>query len=430
MKSMHACRIERADFRGWPAVYLRNDLVTLVAVPDIGGRIMAYDLGDYPFLFVDRDLAGKLFSPEEHLGDGSLAAWKNYGGDKTWPAPQGWDNEDEWHGPPDPALDSGRYTLLNLECEGQEASVQMLSPPDPRTGLQITRQVALRQGSSRIALDLSFTNISEKARRWSIWDVVQLRAERSLAGGRLAPETSCMVTAPLNPHSRFPRGYQVMFGEEDNPQWTVESENRLFAGHYRWEIGKVGLDSTGGWIAFSNSAQGYAFAARFAYFPDAEYPDQGASVECWTVGKGKVANLDYAQSQIYLMEAEVLSPLYTLQAGERRSFRIEWGACRCAGKVVEVNEAGCVHQPLAIHPMGPRSALSGSFGVFDLGSLQLVWLDQHGAALETVRLGDVSPQEQVHLELTLQTPDQAAGLELQVLAEAEGSLHQLARLRL
>ena len=68
---------------------------------------MAYDLGNYPFLWFDRNLAGKLFSAEENMGDGSIAAWKNYGGGKTWPAPQGWDRPDQWHGPPDPVLDTG-----------------------------------------------------------------------------------------------------------------------------------------------------------------------------------------------------------------------------------------------------------------------------------------------------------------------------------
>ena len=88
---------------------------TLVAVPDIGGRVMAYDLGDYAYLYVDPDLAGRLFTPEENQGDGSLAAWKNYGGDKTWPSPQGWDTEQQWHGPPDPVLDSGRYRVRGRE---------------------------------------------------------------------------------------------------------------------------------------------------------------------------------------------------------------------------------------------------------------------------------------------------------------------------
>ena len=71
-----SCHAREAKFRSWVAYYLENEFIRLVAVPDIGGRIMAYDLGEYPFLFVDPDLAGKLFSAAENQGDGSLAAWK------------------------------------------------------------------------------------------------------------------------------------------------------------------------------------------------------------------------------------------------------------------------------------------------------------------------------------------------------------------
>ena len=127
--SRTGCAVRRADFRGWDACYLENDLIRLITVPDIGGRVMAYDLGSYPFLFVDPDLAGRLFSPEENQGDGSLGAWKNYGGAKTWPAPQGWENEQQWHGPPDPVLDTGRYRLEALKMRGATATVRMASPP-------------------------------------------------------------------------------------------------------------------------------------------------------------------------------------------------------------------------------------------------------------------------------------------------------------
>ena len=42
----------------------------------------------------------------------TLVNWKNYGGAKTWPAPQGWDGAGQWPGPPDPVLDSGRYDFI------------------------------------------------------------------------------------------------------------------------------------------------------------------------------------------------------------------------------------------------------------------------------------------------------------------------------
>lgn len=414
MSEIKACSARKADFQGWQACYLENEFITLVAVPDIGGRVMGYDLGPYPFLFVDPDLAGKIFSPEENVGDGSLAAWKNYGGDKTWPSPQGWETDEQWHGPPDPVLDSGQYNLAALESDNGSALVRMVSPPDLRTGVQITRQFSIRPGSSRVQLDLSFRNIKDNPILWSIWDVVQLRAERPLPGGGWTYDPACAVTTPLNAESRFSKGFTVIFGDENNPQWQADREEGLFTAKYLWEIGKVGIDSPAGWIAFSNSKEGYAFAERFDYDPDGDYPDNGVTVECWTVGAGIVANLDYADSSIYLMETEVLSPLRTIQPGQVATFSIEWGACRCPGPIVEVKAAGCTAKPLVATKVNGHIQLTGQFGVFDAGDLLLVWNDGQGNDLGRQRLSPVDPMAAINLDRVAKPPSGTQGAELRV----------------
>jgi Domain of unknown function (DUF4380) len=435
MADMGNCSIEHADFRGWKAIFLRNGIITVVAVPDIGGRIMAFDLAETPLFFVDPSLTGKLFSQQENQGDGSLGAWKNYGGDKTWPSPQGWDNEDQWHGPPDPVLDTGRYRVSGMEHSARSASLQMVSPPDSRTGIEITRKATLHQGSSRVELELSFKNISDRPRRWSIWDVAQLQAERTLADGKLAPDTSCTVTAPLNPKSKFPDGYWVMFGEPSNPQWSVNREHGLVMAKYQWEIGKIGSDACSpdmhsGWIAFSNPSRGLAFAERFPVFPGEEYPDSGSTVECWTIGKGRVANLDYERSEIYLMETEVLSPFYTFQPGARHAFKIDWGACRSSGPVLDVRAGGCTSQKLVAQSTGEGVRLSGVFGAFDYGNLLLTWLDRAGEASGSILLESVQPDQLIEFDQTFRRPPGASAVELSVLSEADGELRELGKCEL
>ncbi|MCS7061047.1 MAG: hypothetical protein RMN25_07745 [Anaerolineae bacterium] len=419
MDALTPCGVSRANFWGWPAAFLTNGLLRVAAVPDIGGRLMAYDLGDFPFLFVDPHLAGKLFSPAENQGDGSLAAWKNYGGDKTWPAPQGWDGPHQWPGPPDPILDTGRYTLAELAADGHSAWLSMVSPPGSPTGVQITRRAAIVAGSSRVQLRLTFTNIARHPIRWSIWDVAQLRADRPGPGGRPTWEPGCVVTAPLNPQSRFARGYNVMFGAPDNPQWQVEGD--LFVARYQFEIGKVGLDSRGGWIAFANTAAGYAFAERFAIEPQADYPDAGADIECWTVGRGRVATLSYDEnSGPFLMETEVLSPFYDIAPGDSADFEIEWGACRCDGPVVKVSEAGCVTQPLTIRLHEGRAQVNGVFGVFDVGHLELVWLNSVGTALAGEVLQPVNPLVLARVAHQTSVPASAVTARLDVVAQTGG----------
>lgn len=408
---------QQIDFHGWTAYEISNDLIRLVAVPDIGGRIMAYDLGTYSYLYVDRELAGKLFSSEENQGDGSLASWKNYGGDKTWPAPQGWDNANQWPGPPDSILDTGRYHLNVFHSDAFEATIQMTSPPGSSTGVQITRRATIQAGSTRVRLDLSFHNISQRDIRWSIWDVVQLNAERRSSTGQLIPERECVVSAPLNQQSKFEAGYYVMFGDPHNPQWQVDLDESLFLGSYQWEIGKVGLDSRGGWAAFANKAARQAFAVRYTPQPAGEYPDNGAGVEFWTVGRGKVANLDYEQSEIYLMEVEILSPFQHIEPGQTSSFSIEWGSCLCPGPIVDVTEGGCVGKKLTTKRNGLYVHLTGTMGVFDRGRLSVDLLDSDGETLLSTDLGPVSPLGVVTLDHVLETPAHAMQLNLIVTSD-------------
>ncbi len=147
------------EFLGWSAHLLDNGLVRAVVVPDIGGRVLQFWLGNHPYLFMNANLAGRLFTPAENWGDGTIASWKNYGGNKTWPAPQGWSGHGEWAGPPDPVLDSGRFRTLSVD----PLRVVVQSPPDPRTGLQISRELILKPGAARAVLRRTMHNVSDRS---------------------------------------------------------------------------------------------------------------------------------------------------------------------------------------------------------------------------------------------------------------------------
>jgi hypothetical protein len=420
---MSGCSLKKSTFQGWDSIEMKNEFIRLVAVPEIGGRIMACDLGEISFIYNDPDLSGKLFSPEENQGDGSLAAWKNYGGDKTWPSPQGWDNDDQWHGPPDPVLDTGNYTAA-FGGDAYSAWIEMTSPQDPHTGVQITRKFTIQSGSSRVMVHLSFKNISQRTIKWSIWDVIQLDASRRNSDGSLSHDPSCSVTARLNPASRFTQGYYVMFGDENNPQWRADSSRGLVEANYLWEIGKIGIDSDGGWAAFTNLSQGCAFTELFTHFPGEQYPDQGVGIECWTVGRGKVANLDYEKTSIYLMEVEVLSPFYTFLPGESKSFELTWGVCKVGSQVLDAKPGGCTTTRFSARKMGNNLTLTGAFGVFDAGELELHWLDSNGKIVSAAHLQPVSPNKAVEISSEFDAIPGAMSLQLLVKTSAD-NLHLL-----
>ena len=398
--------VEELPFKGWDAVHLGNGLIEAICVPEIGGRLMQFSLGPHEFLFMNPDLLGRRFTVEEHAGDGTLLNWKNYGGDKTWPAPQGWDGEGQWPGPPDPVLDSGRYEIETGQSD-ERASISMTSPADERSGLQITRAISLEPASSRLRLDLSFENISNRTIRWSIWDVAQMLCRTT--DGRLNDD--CWLYIPTDPQRERP--YDIMFGD-DNPQYQLDSESGLLSVQYQGIVGKIGVHSPAGWIAFADRLAGFALCMQFPYVPAAEYPDNGATVECWTESPGAPSPIPIS-SPGYILEAEILSPLFTLGPGDIASHRVTWSAANCPAPIVDVTDVGCVHQPLSTKNYYGSTRIQGVFGCFLAGRAQLEFLDDAGSILSRINLGPVSPLRVLNVDALARVPGGARQIRLEIL---------------
>lgn len=402
-----AVNVEQFGFHGWDAVRLSNGIVDAVCVPEIGGRLLQFSLGPHDYLFMNPDLLGARFTFEEHAGDGELVNWKNYGGAKTWPAPQGWDGEGQWPGPPDPVLDSGRY-----ECTTSEASVLMTSPIDERSGLRIRRQVTLRPDSSRLQLRLFFENILNHTIRWSIWDVAQLACVTR--DGKLNDD--CWLYIPTD--SARERPYEIMFGD-DNRQYQLDAESGLLAVQYQGIVGKIGAHSPAGWIAFADRRAGFVLCMQFPYEPDAEYPDNGATVECWTESPGAPSPIPI-RSPGYILEAEVLSPLYTLHPLQIKMQQLIWSAAYCPAPIVDVTDVGCAHQPLTAVINDGWARIRGVFGCFLEGSAEIECLDEAGEVLSQIDLGPASPLQALHVDAQASVTHGLRLLRLNII-DAEGN---------
>jgi hypothetical protein len=128
-----SARLEKTQFNGWTAYRLTNGIVSLYVTPDIGGRAIQLELGEKGLFFVNKDLAGKVLPPEQN---NIKAGWANYGGDKVWPGPEGWMNEDQWPSIPYYILDGSKYKAELVTETPAEVAVRVTSPSDPRTGVQ------------------------------------------------------------------------------------------------------------------------------------------------------------------------------------------------------------------------------------------------------------------------------------------------------
>ncbi|GAP72273.1 hypothetical protein SAMD00024442_29_2 [Candidatus Symbiothrix dinenymphae] len=259
----------------WTVYQFSNNTVSLEVAPLVGGRILQYKLGTHGFFFVNAEQLGK---PVPSATLGQVGAWGNQGGAKLWPAPQGWDGATQWPGPPDPVLDGGAYTVL----EKANRSITLQSPDDKEyTGIRFTHKISLDAIGSGVVFDVTMKNISDRQIRWGIWSHVQLDA--SLSGSN--DFNHLRLFCPLNPNSHFEKGYDVIFGEKENPSYRINADSSKFEAEYLYQVGKVGIDSPGDWVATLNPETGDVFVQKYAFVSGADYPE-GSSVEVWTNGVG------------------------------------------------------------------------------------------------------------------------------------------------
>lgn len=409
VKPADQVQVVEADFYGHQALKMTNGLVTLVAVPEFGGRIMEYKIGAKPLLWVNLEEVRASAPAASSETAGGKRTWRNFGGYKVWPAPQ-----TRWQGPPDPPgsdLEGGHWTGRIVKPRGNVGEIELVSPADKTvTGLQITRRVSLYVGTTRVRVQETFKNVSARPIEWSIWDVTQVP-------GSLGPDEAfsedASVYFPINPNSRFEGGYKQLI-DKPSGQWRV-IEGGLVEVRYKNELGKIGADSAAGWIAYADDRHDWAYVKRFEFQPGASYPDGGCSVEVYT-----------SPDEAY-MEVEVLSPLRRLDPGGEMTFAEDWYAARVSAPIRGVVDLAAVTEPPALAARDGKTHVVGALGVFRPAKLQVLMLDKSDKAVGKPVEHPVGPVEQVDLDLALDLPAEAETVKLKLVAEsAEVQLARLA----
>ena len=269
--------IRTITYHGWPdSLLMTNGVVEVVIVPAIG-RVMQFryageDRG--PF-FENRDLDGKAPDPNS-------AEWINFGGDKTWPAPQDdWPKMTPRKWPPPPTFDS-----VPLKAEVKKDAVELVSPVDPNYGIRTRRIVQLEPGKAIMTIRTIYEKAQGDPVKVGVWVITQM-AE---------PEKAGMI---LPPKSQYPEGYNKQM--EVLPK-DLKREGR-FVSVTRDPKNQAKIGSDGGTLVWMDKD----FYAQIdaPREPGAEYPDQGSSAEIYT-------NPD----PLHYVELETLGPLHTMKVGD------------------------------------------------------------------------------------------------------------------
>jgi hypothetical protein len=282
----------------------RGDL-RLGLVPELGGRLLSVQHRGVELLWRDTRLLDDSLHPRDDTtfrpNSGSMGDWVNYGGDKTWPAPQGWSGPHEWPGPPDPVLDSGGY-LAYVSAD----LVTMVSRPDPRTGLQLSRTVALT--GDGYELRLFAKNTSSRTVRWALWNVTQLPGGGEVIAGLRRPEVVALVAGT------------------GTPRYTVDGDRLVVPPQD--VVGKLGVPGAAGWVTYGG------LTLSFDVDLSGEYPDAGSPLEIWLEHPlpAPLAELGGLNPPARIVELEVLGPVTTLEPGAQSGLVIratvgETGLC-------------------------------------------------------------------------------------------------------
>lgn len=401
-------RAEEIQYQGWRALRLTNGMVTVVAVPDIGGRIMEYKLGGHPFLWINPAETGKTYPVPKTESE---RRWHNFGGYKLWPA-----EARRWPGPPDPlgsGLDEGPWTGRILTASGRNVEIELRSPEDRATRLQITRSIKLFGASSQVRVTERVTNISSEVAEWAFCGFAQLPGSLE-SGARFSEQARLYL--PLNAESRHSGGY-VTLDPGGAGQFKVLPGNLLQVS-YQAQPHRIGADSFAGWVAYVDEMHEYAFVQRFAANKLADYPHSGSSVTVETSGE-----------QSYL-QTGLCGPKRSLRPGETYELIFDWYATRVGGPVVEATEVAAVQQPLKIDRADGKVKVTGTLGVFAPGKLAFTLQNADGQAIGHPITMDVTPAEVVKLSRELPDEPAAKRVVVELQNEAGTPLGEVAALSL
>jgi hypothetical protein len=177
--------VRKVSYHGWgQALLIGNGKVEAVIVPEIG-RVMQFRFvgeQDGPF-WENRSMDGKMPNSQS-------SEWGNFGGDKSWPAPQAdWEKITGRGWPPPAAFDS-----MPVEAKIDGSAVVLKTKIDRHYGIQEERRITLGQDSAEMFIDTTYHKREGAPARVSIWIITQLKDPQ-------------LMLMPLPPKSLFPDGY-------------------------------------------------------------------------------------------------------------------------------------------------------------------------------------------------------------------------------
>lgn len=266
--------IAASVFQGWTnAFVLKNPLLEVVIVPEIGRMIRLAPKGESNLLRLDDRLAGR--SPEVREGE----EWLNFGGNWLWPVAQTrWPMMSEREWPPPPPLAEEPWSGSAWQGADDSQYCLLTRTFGPPVNLKVSRLFKLDRADRRVTIRQRAERAGRSSIPVSLWTVTQV-------------DRPDQLILPVDESTTFEGGYKpLLFGNP--PEELLTRLPGILV--YRVQPGqehKVGTDSERGWIAARRGR--WMLVQRFAPEEcEKGQPDDGCTVEMYAH-----ADLGYAEMQ-------------------------------------------------------------------------------------------------------------------------------------
>lgn len=276
-------KIEKNNYRGWEdSIQLTHDELKLVITTAVGPRIISCGFLDGENLFYEHPQQSGTRGGEE---------WKTYGGHRLWCAPE----DREFTYAPD------NYPVEFVE---QSDRVSFIAPIE-KSGVQKTLTIIPLTSRNGFRIEHQVSNCGNVPLRLAPWALTVMRA----GGTAIIPLNLERPRQLLPTHSISLWGYTDM----SDARWHW-GERYVFLRQNESALTpqKFALQNPYGWAAYFVNDQ--LFLKRFAWQPEAAYPDFNVNFEAYT-------DQD-------ILELETLSPLVQLKPGESVTHDEEWTVFR------------------------------------------------------------------------------------------------------
>ena len=280
--------MQKTSFKGWKnCVELNSGDFKIVVTTEIGPRIIGGFVGKSENIFyVDPASAGKKGGSE----------WKLYGGHRLWHSPE---------------AKPRRYWPDNgpVQVKEKKAGIEFTAGVEPTTG--IYKSMTIKPLGKR-----KFS-VSHMLRNENTWPVELAAWALSV----MAPGGTAVIPVPQGDRKALlPNCYMTVWPYTDLGDSRLSFGRKLILLRQdpnAKEASKIGLNCEDGWIAYANN--GVALVKRFEHMVDAEYPDNGCSIESYSCS--------------FMLEIETLGPLYLLEPGAELVHEEVWEGVTGIGKI-------------------------------------------------------------------------------------------------